>query len=181
VGDGAGSRGAARGDRTRPPRAWCLGFSLLELTVVLAIVAIASALAFPAVSAGVRNWQLQAAARELSVSFKFARNQAVARREPLQVVLERTRGVYWVDHVGKGAAANFDEAERKGIRLYALPTGVRFGEITVEGYPASGDQIGLVFAPRGTSEEATVQVVGERGRRYQIAIDPVTGYARVGR
>lgn len=157
------------------------GFSLLELVVVLAILAIASALALPAFSSGFRQWRLQATVRELIVTFKFARNQAVARREPLQVVVERTRGVYWVDRTGSSAAQNPDDAERKGIRLYALPSGVRFGDVTIDGYPASGEQVGVVFSHRGTSSDAAVQLIGQGTRGYQIRVDPVTGRAQVSR
>ena len=171
-----GERVRGRGSAGRRRRG--LGFTLLELMVVLAIVAMAMTVVLPAVSAGLRHWRLQASARELVVLFKFARNQAVAKRQPLQVVLERTRSVYWLDRVGSGAAATLDEAEKKGIRLYALGSGVRFGDIVLDGYPANDEQVGLVFSPRGTTAEATVQLLGEGARAYRIRVDPVTGYAR---
>lgn len=156
-----------------------IGFTLLELVVVLAIGGIAFSLVLPGLESGLRHWRLQGAAREVTTFLKFTRNQAVTRRAPLQVILDRSRNLYWLDKGDAPLLNDPDQAEEKGIRLYALPEGVRFGEVTVDGSNIRGKRVGILFFPRGSSTGGEVQILGERGREYRVRVDPVTGQARL--
>lgn len=157
------------------------GFTLLELVVVLAIVGIAFSFVLPAIGSGLRHWHLQGAAREVATLFKFTRNQSVAKKEPLQVVLYRSRNLYWLDKGDAPGLNDPDQADEKGIHLYALPDRIRFGEIIVGGYSVGGERVGILFFPRGTSTGGEVQILDERGKGYRISVDHVTGHTRIQR
>jgi len=157
------------------------GFTLLELVVVLTIVGMASALALPTLGDGLRQWRMQGAVRELATLFKFTRNQSVAQRVPFQVVLDRARGVYWLDHPEKFALFDPERGGERGIRLYALPAGFRFGEAAVAGIPSAGERVGILFFPKGNSTGGEIEILDPKGRRYRIVVDPLTGQARVHR
>lgn len=150
------------------------GFTLLELLVVLGIMATAAALVTPSIGSGLGSWRLQAAAREVGTLAKFARNQSVARGRRLQVVLDRSRRLYWLDDVPP-IVADPVTAGRLGIRVFALPAGVRFGDATIGGARVGEDRVALVFFPRGDSTGGEVRVLDERGAGYGVAVDPVTG------
>lgn len=158
-----------------------IGFTLLELVVVLAIVGMAFSLVLPAIGSGLRHWRLQAAAREVATLLKFTRNRSVAGKEPLQVILDRSRNLYWLDKGDAPVLNDPDQADEKGIRLYTLPDGVQFGEVTVGGYTVGGERVGIFFFPRGSSTGGEVQILDERGKGYRISVDPVTGQARIAR
>jgi general secretion pathway protein H len=157
------------------------GWTLLEMVVVLIIIGIAFALALPPVGRGLSHWRLQGAVREVATLFKFTRNQSVARRTSLQVVLDRSRNVYWLDRADAPVDSDLAQVMKEGIRLYALPAGIRFGEVILGDEGVSEERVGMQFFPRGNSTGGEVEIRDERGRDYRIRVDPVTGSARIKR
>jgi prepilin-type N-terminal cleavage/methylation domain-containing protein len=110
------------------------GFTLLELIAVVAVTGVALSVAMPSISTGLHRWRMREAVREMNAMIKFARNQAVARRHSLQIVVDRSRNAFWLDRAA--ARRDAEQADEKGLRLYALPDGVRFGVVTVGRDPA---------------------------------------------
>lgn len=155
------------------------GFTLLELMAVLVVVSLAAGLAMPSISTGLQRWRLHTAVRELNTMIKFTRTQAVANRQAFQLVLDRSRNLYWLDR--QNASLDAERAHEKGIRLIALPTGVRFGEVKLGGLEATDSQLGMLFSPYGTTTGSSVQVVDERGHGYHIVLDQVTGQSVIRR
>src|SRR3546814_11558417 len=58
------------------------GFSLLEMILVLALVALASMLAAAAIGGGFDGLRLRSAAKEVAAQLRFTRAQAIATGEP---------------------------------------------------------------------------------------------------
>lgn len=155
------------------------GFTLLELVAVLFIVGVAISIAMPTVSNSLRHWRVREATREVATLMKFTRNQSVTGRRTMQVVLDRTRNMFWLDR--PAVVMDPEQAEERGIRLYALPTGVRFGSVMFGDREADDAQVGLMFSPQGTTTGGAVQILDEHGRGYQIVLDAVTGRATIRR
>ena len=157
------------------------GFTLLEMVVVLAIAGLALSLVLPGLARGLVRWRLQAAVREVATTMKFTRNQAVTRRMPFQVVMDRSQNLYWLDRLEAPVLHDPQQAAEKGIRLYALPAGIRFGEVTIGDISAAEARVGMPFYPKGNSAGGAVQILDERAGAYRISLDPVTGHARIER
>lgn len=66
------------------------GFSLIELTVVLAITATVTVVAVPTLLSYWDSWSLQAAARELATAINLGRQLAIATRSPVCVDVSDT-------------------------------------------------------------------------------------------
>jgi general secretion pathway protein H len=156
------------------------GFTLLEMVVVVAIMGLIVALALPGLGDGLRRWRLQAAVREFATLAKFTRNQAVAGRTSLSMILDRSRSVYWLDRPEAGVPTP-EQAMERGIRVYALPATIRFGAISVGGGDPGLERIPILFYPRGSSTGGEIQIRDDRGRTYAITVDTMTGQSRVHR
>lgn len=146
---------------------------------VLVVVGLAVGIAMPSISTGLQRWRLRAAVREMNAMLKFTRTEAVAKRQAFQLVLDRSRNLYWLDR--SNAVLDAEQAHEKGLRLFALPTGVRFGTVMLGGQEATNSELGMVFSPYGTTTGSSVEVVDERGQGYQILLDQVTGQSVIRR
>lgn len=147
--------------------------------MVLALVGLTAALVAPPLAGGLRHWRLQGAVSEVKTVLTYARNQAVARRAPLQVVLDRGRSVYWLDAADPRVLEDPARDEDPRIRRYALPAGFRFGEVRVGDTVPPAERVGILFFPRGNSVGGEVQVMDDRHRSYRIRVHPLTGQARI--
>lgn len=64
------------------------GFSLLEMILVIAIIALASVLAAAAVTGGIDGLQLRSSAKEVAAQLRFTRAQALATGEPQSFTID---------------------------------------------------------------------------------------------
>jgi type IV fimbrial biogenesis protein FimT len=122
------------------------GFTLLELMVVIAIVAILSAISIPNVFAWVSNRKIIGAADELNAVFQGARLQAI--RENADVVIRMDVGtnrcdVFIDNGEGGGLAGNqLRDGSEALIDRVVLPAGVDMYNLTFAapwcGYTARG-------------------------------------------
>jgi prepilin-type N-terminal cleavage/methylation domain-containing protein len=108
------------------------GFSLTELLVVIAFIALAVAIAIPLAGEMVRQAKLRAAADNLATDLRAARMIAVSKRVDVDVTVE-------LDPVN--AYEYLDANDR--LRRIDLPSGVRIAE-------CYADPCTITFKPRGS-------------------------------
>ena len=146
------------------------GFTLIELVIVLALVAIASALVLPAIGHAFGNLELHTAASSISSIFGQARTHSVYEGRSYQIVF--------------GPA---DEASRQ---LFLLrDDGQQVQHITLPSHIAvvagGADDVWnpevqpVHFFPDGTSEMLQLDLRGQRQKHVTVSLDPLTARARV--
>src|SRR3954469_17480174 len=93
-------------------------FSLLELTVVLAVVGVLLALAVPPFAALRNAYSVRGAMTDLAAGFSFARQSAMARRTPVALVFDTSAGVVGIRAAGTSSRHSGLSAAY-GVRLAA--------------------------------------------------------------
>jgi type IV fimbrial biogenesis protein FimT len=130
------------------------GFSLVELTVVLAVAAVLMGIAVPDLQALIRHQQLKSAAADLFAALGMARSQALARGQVVMLLPRDAAGADWrrgwhvfIDRDGDGIPGDADEflAEHG-----PLPAGIAFA--FAFGSPAPPYYIAYNGAGRSCSE-----------------------------
>ncbi|MFN3628826.1 MAG: GspH/FimT family protein [Casimicrobiaceae bacterium] len=142
--------------RSRP----ALGFTLMELLVVLVLVAVVVALAPPLWSNAVPVAEHRAAARQVAQMLKAARGEAVARRVDVPVEFDLSARTVRLIAPTSAATAN---------RTYTLPEGIAIELTTTVAETQSAERGSVRFYPDGGSSGGRVTLrVGERGLRIDI-------------
>ena len=138
------------------------GFTLLELLVVLVLVGVITAVAAPAVGAGIQTLRLQSAARHVAAALRLARGRAIRSQEIQLVSLDRTRNQVTVA-----------SGDLEFQRSFQLPPGVRLQEaLLLDGSPPrpgpAPERTDFFFAPNGLTQALEVRLVNSRGRSLTV-------------
>lgn len=135
------------------------GFTLLEMLLALTLGAILMAVVVPNVMPAIASAQLSSAARDVASGLRFARGQALSRRQEARFVLDVENRRYQVTGRSK---------------VYDLPSSVNVKLFTAQSEYA-GEGVGSIrFFPDGTSTGGRVTLEGA-GRRWWIDINWLTG------
>ena len=164
------------------------GFTLLELMIVMAIVAIGVALAVPAFQDVTQRRQTTAQAEELAVFLAYAQGEAVKQNRPISVELKYTSPGNWC----VGAAETDDGCDCTGGGTACTIEGVTrtMGSATYEKSsmiePSAGDDLVFAFDPiRGTMIDDDLAnthafTLQSDSGKYSLLVDvAVTGRVRV--
>lgn len=169
----------------------CGGFSLAELLVVVAIVALVLALAVPSMAAIVSAQQLSAFASALQVSLQLARNDAVMRggttvlcKSPDGSACSQTGGWEqgWIVFEDRNHNAQREQTEALIARQDAAPAGLTMRGNTPVSCYVSYNAVGSTRLTSGALQAGTFTVCaaapapGVAARRVVLA---ATGRARV--
>ncbi|MGE5506300.1 MAG: GspH/FimT family protein [Actinomycetota bacterium] len=133
------------------------GFSLLELLVVVAVLALLAALVPPYAEAALLRWRGQQAADEIVRGLAGARDDAMKRNQAVPVIFDERERVWGVG----------EEEDRK------LPAGV-----ILAGPRRDRDgRAAIVFRPDGSSTGGQV-VVSAGSDAWAVAVDLMSGNVR---
>lgn len=135
------------------------GFSMLELLVVLAIMALVTAAVVPIFGKGVSTTELKSAARSLASGLRLARSEAVSQHRQTFLVLDVAGRRFKVDQDPK---------------QYPLPRDVELKLFTAQ-KDLVDEAVGAIrFFPDGGSNGGRITIAsGER--KYEVDVDWLTG------
>jgi general secretion pathway protein H len=142
------------------------GFTLIEMTVVLLIVAIGLTLAVPLIEGGFDSREVRRAARQIASTMVHCRVEAVSKAEPQGLVINAERNMISTSDWGR----------------WAVLTDRAIIEKVDGGSPLGDGAVQVLFYPNGSTSGADVVVASRRDRgrdRLRITLDPLVGTVRV--
>ena len=136
------------------------GFSLMELVVVLAILAIAAAVVAPGVGRTADGVRARAEVGAIAAFLRSAREQAVSRQEPMEVRVDDETHTLVMRDAGRPGEGGVRAARAVSalLRIAADP-------------PAPH----VTFFPHGMSTGARFAIWAPGTRAYVITVDALTG------
>ena len=135
------------------------GFSLMELVVVLAILAIAAAVVAPGVGRTADGVRARAEVGAIAAFLRSAREQAVSRHQTLEVRVDRESHTLVMRRAGQAGEAGVRATRAVSPLLRIAP----------------GPPPHVTFLPHGMSTGARFAIATPGPRTYVITVDALTG------
>ena len=169
---------------TRPTRAWC-GFTLVELIIVIAILAIASLVAIPVFSTGA-DMQVRSAANKIAADLDYAKGLAITHQKKYTVVFASASESYQVQDVNEDAIAH---PLRQGLFVENLTADRRVGRVDIVSTNLNGDAVtfdylgtpysGTTADPDNRLTDSGCIVLKADAFTLKVNIEPMTGYVTI--
>src|SRR5690242_2470242 len=135
------------------------GFTILEMLIVLALMAIIASVVIPIFGPGVSTTELKRSARELAAGLRLARSQAIAQRAESLLELDVANRAFRVP---------------PDPTVHSMPEGIELKLYTAQ-RDLVNEQLGAVrFFPDGGSNGGRITVAAG-DRKYDVDIDWLTG------
>ncbi len=141
------------------------GFSLIELIIAMALIAIVSAIAVPQLQRYSNNADLKTAAREIMGDFSEAKQRVVAENQDYRITLNVALNNYALSR--SAPPAPWADVWLQPKLLASFGSGIRFDSVN---YPG-----GVVnFQKRGTVSAGSLRLINRLGSRADITVN-ITG------
>jgi len=150
--------------RGNPMQSLVLGFTLLELLVVLLLVGLLTALVFPSIGRGVQTLRLKTSSREIVATLRLARSKSITEQK-----------IYWVSFDLEKNQVELSSDDRRYQKSFQLPEGIAISKVSSEGAnePRNQQSYHYFFEPNGMAQAFEVLLWNSRGRGMKIFQDPL--------
>jgi type II secretion system protein H len=168
-----------------------IGFTLVELMVVIAIIGIMTAMMIPEMKGTFQDALLRSTSRELINVLDLAYSRAVSLNQLRRVRLDEKTGRYLVEkQVTENGQENFvpadDVPDNKGeldsrIAVEFHPPAEFSADESTEANLSTGDASGvtIAFYPDGTADGGDFTLRDREGFRLMLQLNPVTARVHV--
>ena len=153
----------------------CLGFTLLELTLVMFFMALIAGLSTPFVMSTLDRMELQTSARKIASTLRYARNEAITSKKPVIFSGSLVRNQFWIKQGYKNETP----------KITSLVNPIRLDHFIEEGEDnfISDDEFTVTFFPQGNSSGGLIGININESKSsenyYAISIDPITGTTKI--
>jgi general secretion pathway protein H len=141
------------------------GFTLLEIVLVMAIIALASVLAAAAMTGGFKGMQLKASAKEIASNLRYTRTQAIATGKPQRFVIDPAKHAWQAPNAHHGTIP-----DKLGIEF----TGAREARANA----ARPDQGAIEFFPDGAATGGRIRLTAGKSA-WDIDVAWLTGQVQL--
>ena len=139
-----------------------LGFSLLEMLVVLVLLATVTAVAAPSIGRGIATVELNTTARQIAAILRSARSKAVREQQVFFVGFDLEKGRVDLTSEDLKYQKSFELPEKLKIKRVELRSGQSINEELFYWFS---------FAPNGLSESFEIMIENQRGRGLKVIQD----------
>jgi prepilin-type N-terminal cleavage/methylation domain-containing protein len=152
------------------------GYTFIELTVVLVLIGVMTALAMPRVRYTLLTDDLKTATRKLVGIIKSIRSEAIREQKGLFLHFDLESNRFWLE------SEAMEETERLASRekALALPNGIRFRDVWLKGQgKKTGGETAIQFYKKGYVQPAAIHLASEDGREFTLVLSPFLGRVEV--
>ena len=163
----------AIGSDARSARA---GFTLIELSIAIFIIAIIIAVSIPSFVRSYNAALLNAMGRTLVTDCEFAKLNAVLHQRNVACYIDMDKQTIWLMQFSSSTGAGSIEPESQILKTIEISPRIALISAQVgDQLPQLKGQAEVTFYPNGTCDPFAVTLAGaEKGSGLEIIVDPVT-------
>ena len=155
-----------------PCESLLMGFTLVEILIVIAIFGVLTAIAAPGISAWVETFKFKNTIREIGITMQLARMKTIASGVEYRVVFDLDAETFSLE---RGNQADGSDTW--------IPEGVitdvsSWADIAFVNSYTTGKR-NKQFNPNGTSSTGSIRLNNAKGKKYKITLTPATGYITI--
>jgi prepilin-type N-terminal cleavage/methylation domain-containing protein len=154
-----------------PSRRRTRGVTLLEMMIVVAIIAVMTAVTYPSVASGIDSLRLNAACQSVVAFLNAGLNRAERRQQAMELTIAKSESALYLRSAEPGFERKLD-----------LPEGITISKVLPEPpEPIENDPAPRVFLlyPGGTVPHIGVLLMNRRNVERLVQVDPMTGVPQV--
>jgi general secretion pathway protein H len=146
------------------------GFTLIELMVVLVLLGVLLAVAFPSIGGGMATIKLKTSSREIAATLRLARSKAIREQQVYLVGFDLTKN-----------QMELSSENLKYQRFLSLAEGISIEKVTPLKAKVEWNQqrYYYFFSPNGMTEGFEVILRNKRGRALKVVQNSLTGSPRI--
>lgn len=160
------------------------GFTLIELLVVLVIISVMVGFVGPRLAGSISNTNLKTVSKRIAASLRYARSQAISESRSYEAVfdLDQNQMVIRASQTARTdeeTEADEEHVDKGASKSYALPDDVRFEKAIWGDLEGDSGLFRILFVSSGGSSGGELLLRNERGHRYRVTVDVITGTVKV--
>ena len=159
-----------------------VGFTLLELLVVLLLISLLTAFIVPNLVKSLGRMNAETTVREISALLRYARSRAITQNTPYVAVFDLSADKLTVAPLGMSQETEDSAVNpmRMATKVYHPPEGIHFQEsVAFDGLTPQAGFFGVHFFPGGGSSGGKVTIVDDEKRRFGLTFDMITGSVKI--
>lgn len=165
------------------------GFTIIELMVVMAIMAIMTGVVMVAMRPALRDAKMRSACRITASSLNYARSYAATTSMTTRVLFDQGRSVEVqvdqivpTDNAQGGQTDSSDNMQVKNLttaagRRHIFPEGIEISRVIKA--DTDENENFVEFTKLGEAEEAIIELTDTEGQKRYVMVDSITGRCRV--
>ena len=153
-----------------------MGFTLIELTVVMALISIIFFVTLPKIKNDVFVDQTKKTSRWLLASVRYLKEVSVRDQKDHTLHIDMDNGKFWITHVSM-TEEMLEKPDSGGL---TLADGIRILDVAFAGHRKTTTGVAQIqFYAKGYSDSAMIHVVNENDRELSYQIPPFLPYMKI--
>ncbi len=155
------------------------GFTLIELMIVVLIIGMVTAIAYPQYQILSRA-NLRETSRKLAGTIRYLYARAILDKKSWRMVIDIQENRIWAERLDPqedGPGLEYIKTQTAGLRRIRIPAGVVIRDVKVLGRATQSSDVEYIyFSPYGGVERAVIHLMHEkRGWVFTLATKPLSG------